>query len=195
MMDHHGPAVRLSTMILRLVAHLILAALLVCTVESSSSSSSLLLIPADSSRPAQISSRPSSPDEAADNGLDTSEDECKSVSFSISPVRLFQPFVTNSVAVQDEQISWVTGRIVESWKRHSQEMRPFSIPLACDWMDRSFCWKTIPFWWKGSNSSAFLRLSVESVHLLLLSNSLGVDKKMMSFETAWHVKVIVSRHS
>lgn len=90
-MDHHGPTVRLSMMILRLVAHLFVAALL--TVESSSSfSSAMLLIPADSQRQAPISSRSPSSEEAV--AIDTSDDECKSL--SCPSARLLQPFVAFS---------------------------------------------------------------------------------------------------
>ncbi|XP_046645622.1 synaptogenesis protein syg-2-like isoform X1 [Daphnia pulicaria] len=76
MMDHHGPTVRLPTKIPRLLlVHLFVAALLTVESSSSSLSSALLLIPADSQRPAPISSRPPSPDEAAANSIDTSDDE------------------------------------------------------------------------------------------------------------------------
>jgi hypothetical protein len=91
MMDHHGPTVRLPTKIPRLLlVHLFVAALLTVESSSSSLSSALLLIPADSQRPAPISSRPPSPDEAAANSIDTSDDECES--FSRLSVRLFHSF-------------------------------------------------------------------------------------------------------
>lgn len=138
MMDHHGPTVRLPTKIPRLVVlvHLFVAALL--TVESSSSFlSALLLIPADSQRPAPISSRPPSSDEAVANSIDASDDECES--FYIPPVRRPSLSAFCYTLSLSSSSSRVTGHIaagcVGLLKATGQEMRvhfPFH-PLASEW--------------------------------------------------------------